>query len=126
MAWSAIDDHRHRKAEMMNMKTPQLYLALLAGIALIGAVACTLTNKTVPTELWTLVGVLGGGVAGVTIPSVANGSAAIAAPTSSSSSSASAPTVAAVAPTAAVAHVAETAPVAAVAPVAPAASVGGP
>lgn len=45
-------------------------LTLLAAIALIGVVACVLTGKAVPSDLWLVTGTLIGAVAGVAMPSL--------------------------------------------------------
>lgn len=54
----------------MTSKLNSLVLAILAGLALIIAGVLGATSHAVPTQLWTIIYVLVGGAAGVTLPSV--------------------------------------------------------
>jgi hypothetical protein len=51
-------------------KLNSLVLAILAAVALIIAGILGATSHAVPTQLWTIIYVLVGGAAGVTLPSV--------------------------------------------------------
>lgn len=59
----------------MTSKLNSLVLAILAAIALIIAGVLGATSHAVPTQLWTIIYVLVGGAAGVSIPSVVTTSA---------------------------------------------------
>lgn len=60
----------------MPTKLNSLVLAILAGIALVIAGVLGATSHPVPTQLWTVIYVLIGGAAGVTLPAVVTTTAA--------------------------------------------------
>ena len=71
----------------MTAKVGSLTLAILAGIALVIAGILGATSHAIPEQLWTVIYVLVGGTAGVTLPTVTTSSAATPAVVSSPGSS---------------------------------------
>lgn len=64
----------------MTSKLNSLVLAILAAVALVIAGILGATSHAVPTQLWTIIYVLVGGAAGVSIPAVTTTTAPVVPP----------------------------------------------